>query len=1055
MRFRFLVFLSLCVISAIILSYGCSDKKKSGGGGVIPKEEMIEKIVWQQQMPSDFSLGDDAGEANAQDKLDGLFTAKLDGEGLSLLSPKMSGTPLSLGTAPNGDEWFLSEYGIMKTSVESKDPNPKLLMSSQRLATSFYEDANVNEGYFYAPFIQRNFNVWHNSIIDFVSLGDGKYRVLMLNFVLFRKEDRAFDETAYLWLNCDSEMKECKKILPYRNKTDDGRHRLVLNDAGDTLRFTGFYFYDPEVRLMFFDATLDINGKASLLAVAYDPIKGEHLGVIVKDDKYEVIDYYAPDRCLLFQKVMDIPFAAVDCNFDFQVDDRNEDLMRAREKVISCMQEKIEDEEISIYCIAPKDITEYFKSKEEIIRLGSIENVNDFDVQPIAKVNASHTKKFQVLNVICENNKCGPTLSTVRDLLGGDCRQNINDCPKRHLDVPFPAKGSPNSPYLFFMTRNGADKDQLNYLNLKEDKLYVVDKDDPQTQKHVNNFYVSHTDGGDLLLYKKDNMADRKSAYFLYDPERKISFQLTNYYENYFIAGIDCLVKDYNEFCTSVTPDRKGAFFYNDELGSHFVDLEWVFKKDSEEGGPKQDSIKESYPGAKDRQMVIVGYTKGKAIWSDENDTLQLFVNKPFDEDNDIKKLAKVSDLDSPQRYSGIAAYLEKKVDLKPSLVPPNKLAETYACGGEDKDATYCPESKKMCVNGVCLDMYSCSERIPIGICDVQGEACVNGVCVAGPEEECVQDADCGEGSVCLNGVCREEPERGQDCNRDEDCPAAMLCIDRSCMEPIACNDDQDCGQFVCINGFCAEPPEPECSSHRDCQDNERCIAGACVGAVCVPACAADELCRHGECLFQCNQNLDCGVKGSCFNGGCREDNRRDCNVGNDCLEKYCEDHNDQQPGVQCELPANTGFECIEYNNNQRSVCMPKLNFLIPRWSRPEDPQQIPGGVRYDNINLRAAFDTPMDVFHPWFNVYRCRISFTNGDANEVLLEKDSSIMNYDGVNKNGCAFWGDDISLIFTDNNRRIPITITAWPIYRNVNLNINDIDAQKRFVIPRPEED
>ncbi len=194
--------------------------------------------------------------------------------------------------------------------------------------------------------------------------------------------------------------------------------------------------------------------------------------------------------------------------------------------------------------------------------------------------------------------------------------------------------------------------------------------------------------------------------------------------------------------------------------------------------------------------------------------------------------------------------------------------------------------------------------------------------------EQCEDSRDCSPGLNCVVSdrpyrVCQLDDERT--CSATPDCPGDQVCaIDNVCRD--GCLGAVDCiPEQQCVSGTCAEPSElvegklpstasgsPEgqpCVYHSDCVDPLLCVAGqcryeckedrdcaggaSCADGVCVPAgsggaggsggggqlppgygepCNLQSDCSPfglicglgGECVYQCNEDVDCPLVGTC-----------------------------------------------------------------------------------------------------------------------------------------------------------------------------------------------
>ncbi len=199
-------------------------------------------------------------------------------------------------------------------------------------------------------------------------------------------------------------------------------------------------------------------------------------------------------------------------------------------------------------------------------------------------------------------------------------------------------------------------------------------------------------------------------------------------------------------------------------------------------------------------------------------------------------------------------------------------------------------------VDGDCLPGLQCVQgmcQIAEGLgdpCDPNGQCpgplvCVAGICLPNVfEDECQQDADCGEGMRCDAGACVMRGVLGDPCNDGMDCVEDFECRDGVCQEPAGddlCAVNADCpAGMVCVAGFC-EPGNGGgmCADDAECPAGSRCVAGVCQAGNDGDMCAGDEECPAGEICFNgqcqmapggCIDDLDCGGGDMrCVNGEC------------------------------------------------------------------------------------------------------------------------------------------------------------------------------------------
>ncbi|HXU44331.1 MAG TPA: hypothetical protein VN783_02300, partial [Thermoanaerobaculia bacterium] len=93
-----------------------------------------------------------------------------------------------------------------------------------------------------------------------------------------------------------------------------------------------------------------------------------------------------------------------------------------------------------------------------------------------------------------------------------------------------------------------------------------------------------------------------------------------------------------------------------------------------------------------------------------------------------------------------------------------------------------------------------------------------------------------------------------------EDAPAAP---------PIPCTADLDCTNRApfCLDGACRQPT---CATDAECPHGLGCSEGKCIRTDCTTAadCKIGKACFEHRCVA-CNENRDCGERGTCENHGC------------------------------------------------------------------------------------------------------------------------------------------------------------------------------------------
>lgn len=173
------------------------------------------------------------------------------------------------------------------------------------------------------------------------------------------------------------------------------------------------------------------------------------------------------------------------------------------------------------------------------------------------------------------------------------------------------------------------------------------------------------------------------------------------------------------------------------------------------------------------------------------------------------------------------------------------------------------------------------------------GQRCEAGACVPDNTPACSDTMPCGDGRTCS---------------------AEGLCV------PLACSGHPICGDWVCINGACAEPPScagaacpgdlvcnpttmtceapgvVTCTDDTECTNNQVCAGGTCVPRVTcafTADCPNGLYCVRGVCDDGCTQASDCGdqaLQWACNGGDCQQRclNDDNCGTGGICEGNLC-----------------------------------------------------------------------------------------------------------------------------------------------------------------------
>ncbi|MBK6517908.1 MAG: DUF4215 domain-containing protein [Polyangiaceae bacterium] len=245
----------------------------------------------------------------------------------------------------------------------------------------------------------------------------------------------------------------------------------------------------------------------------------------------------------------------------------------------------------------------------------------------------------------------------------------------------------------------------------------------------------------------------------------------------------------------------------------------------------------------------------------------------------------------------------------------------------DDSDCFTCNEHFGLCVSGCdddadCPMSFFCDEQfgLCVPVCDADDD-CPGGMCNRGTGVcvECIADDDCPRGLTCSGaGTC------GPECNEDIPCPGALLCdaLLEICVE---CLVDDDCdGGLSCLDGQCL----PECQEEVDCGGdpcNE--TIGVCV------ECLVDNDCEMGVCDEPVGQCVECVEDVDCPTGVCDEPLNicvvcvvdADCPMGvcdttvPECVE--CLEDADCPGDEVCDEQAQVCVQCVDDADCPTGVC--------------------------------------------------------------------------------------------------------------------------------------
>jgi len=243
-------------------------------------------------------------------------------------------------------------------------------------------------------------------------------------------------------------------------------------------------------------------------------------------------------------------------------------------------------------------------------------------------------------------------------------------------------------------------------------------------------------------------------------------------------------------------------------------------------------------------------------------------------------------------------------------------------CGGTCPGACCCPDvscfdgvAPDACIQAGCLPSEGLCGVCPCPCCDIQLSCdwcwlgttrenncpldwCGDGECDCGCQfvdvdcssaAECCSTSDCDDGNVCttnscVNGQCLYTANSAP-CNDGQFCNGADTCSNRSCSlhagTPCPGPDgDGNCSESCNEgSGNCTapDPNDSSCNDNNACTTNDRCLNGACSGAV-----------------INCNDGQFCNGVETCNPGvGCVEGTPPDCDDGVDCTVDGCDEEND------------------------------------------------------------------------------------------------------------------------------------------------------------------
>jgi len=273
-------------------------------------------------------------------------------------------------------------------------------------------------------------------------------------------------------------------------------------------------------------------------------------------------------------------------------------------------------------------------------------------------------------------------------------------------------------------------------------------------------------------------------------------------------------------------------------------------------------------------------------------------------------------------RSPGFAILAKSSIDLRSLLA--TAAFGLLACSGDfhsDKGLQdmECNDSGCFrCDRGSCEE-YNCSEthQCPMDrVCSASGSCVLDGSTSSG---RCSSHEDCRNNEICtLEGVCVASPGGGPGKDASD---ASDTAVDVS--EPdVATDIGSDTGTGDTGPGDIGLPDHPDdvCRTNADCG-----VDGTCVNGGCYFACSADskcppgQACSEGQCRAsgpenQCTFNGECGTTHACLEGTCylRCEETLDCLPHTRCATGIC--IADTTPVIQCSGPGSCsdGHSCVD-----------------------------------------------------------------------------------------------------------------------------------------------
>jgi len=159
-------------------------------------------------------------------------------------------------------------------------------------------------------------------------------------------------------------------------------------------------------------------------------------------------------------------------------------------------------------------------------------------------------------------------------------------------------------------------------------------------------------------------------------------------------------------------------------------------------------------------------------------------------------------------------------------------------------------------------------------------------------------------------------PANTPECTTSRDCADDERCIEEACVPTsTGCQNDTDCplGERCNSNGACEAVPAGGCSSAADCEPGQQCEAGACKSGA-YGTCTDDAGCLSGTaCLIPLQGGQR--VCGTVCTSTDQCTNAETCAGGQVCMPNICEN-----PGQTCDAHGTGDGQCISFG--QQSFCV-------------------------------------------------------------------------------------------------------------------------------------